>query len=113
MFTGSHVVIFSNDAEADRALMGKLMGGRAVDAGEGWMIYAMPPAEIAVHPPYGDVRCEFHMMCDDIEATRAKLADLGLASEDPQDLGYGIQSGFTLPGGARIGFYQPRHQTAI
>ena len=113
MFKGSHVVIFSEDAEADRALMQKLMGGRAVDAGEGWMIYAMPPAEIAVHPPYGDNRCELHMMCDDIEAVRADLADLGLESDAPQDLGYGIQSYFTLPGGTRIGFYQPRHDTAI
>ena len=107
------MVIFSNDPETDRALMGKLMPGNVVDAGDGWMIYAMPPAEVAIHPPHGDLRCELHMMCDDIEKTRTELADLGLECDAPQDLGYGIQSGFVLPGGARIGFYQPRHETAI
>ncbi len=113
MFSGSHVVIFSNDAEADRALMQRLMGGHAVDAGEGWMIYAMPPAEIAVHPPYGDNRCELHMMCDDIEETRARLAELGLESKPAEDMGYGLVSSFQMPGGTTIGFYQPRHETAI
>ena len=113
MFKGSHVVIFSNAPEEDRALMGKLMGGNAVDAGEGWMIYSMPPAEIAVHPPHGEIRHELHMMCDDIEKTRSELAKLGLESKPVENLGYGLVSSFELPGGSTIGFYQPRHATAF
>jgi len=113
MFSGSHVVIFSSEPEADRVLMAKLMGRHAVDAGEGWMIYEMPPAEVAVHPPYGEATCELHMMCDDIDRTIQQLSDLGLTYKQVEDMGYGLVSSFQLPGGTVIGFYQPRHVTAI
>ena len=113
MFSGSDMVIFSNDPDADRVLMQKLMGLKAMDAGHGWTIYAMPPAEIAVHPIDGPVRHELHMMCDDIDDTRKRLAELGLESKPAEDLGYGLVSSFEMPGGSTIGFYQPRHERAI
>ena len=113
MFSGTHCVIFSEDPEADRALFAKLFPENAVDAHDGWMIYKLPPAEIAVHPPHERLRHEVHMMCEDIEATRDALRDLGFDSDPVEDMGYGLVSGFVLPGGAKLGFYQPRHETAI
>ena len=113
MFNGTHLVVFSEDPEADRALFARLFPGDPVDAGEGWLIFKTPPAEIAVHPPHGTIRHEIHLMCDDIEVTRAALDALGLACDAIEDMGYGLVSAFTLPGGARMGFYQPRHATAL
>ncbi len=113
MFSGSHLVIFSTDPEADRALMAKLTTGKRVDAGEGWMIYELPPAEIAIHPSGGSTHHELHFMCEDIKATRQQLADMGIDSAEPKDMGYGIVSEFTMPGGSVTGFYQPRHASAI
>ncbi len=113
MFSGAHMVIFSNDAEADRALFGKLFPQQIVDAGGGWLIFKLPPAEIAVHPPHGDLRHELHMMCDDIAATCEALKEMGFATNPVEDFGYGLVSGFTLPGGSDLGFYEPRHDTAI
>ncbi len=113
MFKGSHMVIFSADPEADRALFKTLFPENPIDAHEGWMIYKMPPAEIAVHPIHGPIRHELHMMCDRIEETCKALEGLGFECDPVEDLGYGLVSGFTLPGGAKLGFYQPTHQTAI
>lgn len=112
MFVGSHMVIFSEDPDADRALFRKLFPENPVDAGKGWMIYKLPPAEIAVHPPFGDAKHELHMMCEDIHQTCAKLVEMGFACDPVEDMGYGLVSGFTLPGGAKLGFYQPLHETA-
>ena len=103
------MVIFSKDADADRAIMAQILPGNAIDAGGGWMIYALPEAELAVHPEHGPIRHELHMMCEDIEDTRDKLIALGLVCDPVEDLGYGLVSSFALPGGAKIGFYQPRH----
>lgn len=112
MFKGAHMVIFSNDAKADRALFRDLFPENCVDAGDGWLIFKLPPAEIAVHPPYGELRHELHMICDDVQATCKALNTLGHATDPVEDMGYGLVSGFTLPGGSRLGFYQPRHDTA-
>lgn len=113
MFSGSHLVIFSTEPEADRALMAKLTGGKHVDAGDGWMIYELPPAEVAIHPSSRSTHHELHLMCQDIESTRQQLGKLGIDSAEPQDMGYGIVSEFTMPGGSVIGFYQPRHASAV
>ena len=112
MFSGAHMVIFSNDAEADRALFHTLFPDNSVDAGHGWLIFKLPPAEIAVHPPHGNLRHELHLICDDIQQTAAALNDLGVDTDPVEDMGYGLVSGFTLPGGSKLGFYQPRHATA-
>jgi catechol 2,3-dioxygenase-like lactoylglutathione lyase family enzyme len=113
MFTGAHIVIFSTDAEADRAVFRDLLGFRAVDAGEGWLCFAMPPAEAAFHPSDGDTRHEFHFTCADIDATREALAAKGLHPGEISDEGWGRVLSFVLPGGSKIGVYKPRHPTAF
>lgn len=109
MFNGGHVVIYSRNAEADRAVFANVLGLAHVDAGDGWLIFALPQSEIAFHPSETSKAHEFYFMCDDLEEVRQNLASHGIASDTPVDEGYGIRSAFTLPGGSTIGFYQPRH----
>lgn len=109
MFNGAHTVIYSSDAEADRRFFREILGLPHVDAGDGWLIFALPPGEAAFHPHETSTAHELYLMCDDIDATRKQLKKKGVSSADPEDEGWGILSSFTLPGGARIGFYQPRH----
>lgn len=109
MFNGAHIVIYSRDAEADRAVFRDILGMAHVDAGEGWLIFATPPTELAVHPTEGDTPHEFYLMCDDIGAACEALRQSGIETNPVSDEGWGLLSAFTLPGGARIGFYQPRH----
>lgn len=111
MLTGAHVVVFSKDAEADRAFAAEVLGLSGVDAGGGWMIYALPPAEIAFHPAGADEtgRHALYLMCEDIAATRAALAEKGVETPEPVDEGWGIMTRITLPSGASAGLYQPRH----
>lgn len=110
MFNGTHIVIYSTDAEADRACLRDALGLSFVDAGDGWLIFALPgAAEVAIHPHGSSGAQEVYLTCADLEATRAALLKAGLPSEDPSDEGWGILSGFTLPGGSRLRFYQPRH----
>lgn len=113
MFSLGHMVIFSTKPEEDRALMAKLMPKPGVDVGGGWMIYPMPPSEIAIHPSDSAVHHEIHFHVKDIGVARATLAELGLDSPEPQDLGYGLVSSFTLPGGSTVGFYQPAFQGPV
>jgi len=111
---GAHVVVFSTDADADRAFLGDALGLDAVDAGHGWLIFALPPAEVAVHPteqpgvPFG-----FYLMCDDVEAEMRVLAALGVECEEPHDERWGRVTSFRLPGGAEVGLYQPSHPSPV
>jgi len=114
MITGTHAILFSTDAQADREVLTELLRGHhTVDAGDGWLILALPPAEVAVHPTDGPPRHELYLMCDDIEATVADLAardvdiDGGISDE-----GWGLLTAIRLPSGARLGLYQPRHPVA-
>lgn len=109
MFSGAHVVIYSTDAEADRAFLRDVLGLAHVDVGGGWLIFALPDSEIAVHPHERSDAHEVYFMCDDLATARDALSDKGVESAAPTDEGWGILSSFTLPGGGRIGFYQPRH----
>ena len=109
MFNGAHVVVYSSDAAADRACLKDIVGLHGVDAGDGWLIFALPPSEIAVHPTQGSTAHEFYFMCDDIEATRDALVQKGVDCSETVDQGWGLLARFVLPGGGRIGFYQPRH----
>lgn len=109
MFNGAHVVIYSTNAEADRAFFRDVLKLGNVDAGDGWLIFALPPAELAVHPHETSGAHEFFLMCDDISTTRADLISEGVTCTDIQDEGWGLLSSFVLPGGSQIGFYQPRH----
>src|SRR4051812_7008492 len=112
MITGAHAVIFSEDAEADRAFFRDLLGFPAVDAGNGWLIFALPPAELAVHPE-GDHH-ELYLMCDDVYATVEELAGRGAEFAQPiKDEGFGLVTAIRLPGGGALGLYEPRHQTAL
>ncbi|ASR03311.1 VOC family protein [Gordonia rubripertincta] len=110
--SGAHVIIYSNDADADRAFIRDVLEYPHVDAGHGWLIFRLPPAEVALHPTEGETRHELYLMADDLEETMSKLADAGVEFDSVTDQGWGILTGFRLPGGGSIGLYQPRHPRA-
>lgn len=109
---GAHIVLYSNDAEADRAFLADVLGLASVDAGGGWLIFALPPAEAAVHPA-GAPGAEFFLMCDDLSAEMAALADRGVVCSAVEEAQWGSVTKIRLPGGAELGLYQPKHPTAI
>jgi predicted enzyme related to lactoylglutathione lyase len=112
--TAAHVILYTPEAEALRAFFRDVIGWKHVDAGHGWLIFALPPAELAAHPSEGSTHHELYFMCDDIEATVAELRGKGVEFQgDPEDKGYGIQATMVLPGGVEVGLYEPRHETAI
>jgi catechol 2,3-dioxygenase-like lactoylglutathione lyase family enzyme len=114
MINGVHALIYANDAEKARAFFRDVLGFRSVDAGEGWLIFALPPAEVGIHP--ADEDGEFHelyLMCDDVERTIAELKVKGVDCTPVQNVGWGLRTSFEIPGGGTIGLYQPRHATAI
>jgi catechol 2,3-dioxygenase-like lactoylglutathione lyase family enzyme len=113
MINGAHVILYSRDAEADRRFLGEVLGLGSVDAGEGWMIFKAPPAELAVHPTDGTESHELYLMCDDVEATIGELSGKGVELGPVSDRGWGLMTTITLPGGGRLGLYQPRHPTAF
>jgi hypothetical protein len=114
MITAAHAIIYSADAEADREVLGKILrGNRAVDAGDGWLVIALPPAEVAVHPTDGSPQHELYLMCDDIETTIADLTQRGVAVESGvSDRGWGLLTSIRLPSGGVLGLYEPRHPVA-
>jgi len=110
MITGLHAVMFSRDAEALRTMLGEVLGFRSVDAGGGWLIFAMPPAELAAHPDEEGGRTELYLTCDDIHATLSELAAKGVQTTRPvRDEGWGLVTAIALPGGDELGLYEPRH----
>ena len=113
MITGAHVMVFSRDADADRAFLRDVLGFDSVDAGGGWLIFRLPPAEVAVHPTDGETRHELSLMCDDIAATSDDLRRRGFDVGAAQDQGWGISTTIRLPGGLDLLLYEPRHPTAI
>ncbi len=112
MINGAHVVIYSTDAEADRAFFRDVLEWSHVDAGHGWLIFRLPPAEVAVHPSDGSEKHELYFMTDDLTATMAQLAERGIPCAEPSNQGWGILTSLTLPGGGRVGLYEPRHERA-
>jgi len=113
MFSGTHVVLYSSDAEADRVFLRDVLGFRNVDAGDGWLIFKLPPAEVAVHPTEGQPKQELYLMCLDLEAAVADLAAKGVTISQPvMDLSWGSLATIKLPSGADLSLYQPRHSTA-
>ena len=110
VLTGAHVIVFSPEAEAARAFFTETLGLRSVDAGGGWPIFALPPAELAAHPTDGEGGHELYLMCDDVEATVAALEGKGVELTGPvSDEGWGLVTGIRLPGGGALGLYEPRH----
>jgi len=117
--TGTHVLLYTSEPEAVRAILRDVFGWEHVDNGNGWLIFALPPAELGVHPGEGPtfdagVRHQLSLMCDDIVATVADLRARGIEiADEPVDEGYGITTTMTLPGGVEVVLYEPRHKTAI
>ncbi|MGY0003113.1 VOC family protein [Micromonospora sp. I033] len=112
MINGTHVVIYSEDAEADRAFFRDVLGYPHVDAGRGWLIFKLPPAEVAVHPA-GSASHELFLMCDDVAATVAELTARGVEfTQAVSDEGWGLRTVLRLPGGGELGLYEPRHDRA-
>jgi hypothetical protein len=109
MITGAHSIIYSADAEADRKFLRDVLKLTSVDVGHGWLIFGLPPAEVAVHPSEKNNVHEFYLMCDDVHALIAELARHQIACDPVQDLRYGLCTQLTLPGGGKLGVYQPRH----
>lgn len=112
MVFGAHVVVYSNDADADRAFLAEVLGFESVDAGGGWLIFALPPAEVAVHPAAAPA-ADLFLMCDDLGAEMAALADRGVVCSGVEEARWGSVTKIRLPGGGELGLYQPKHPTAI
>ncbi|HUA29619.1 MAG TPA: VOC family protein [Streptosporangiaceae bacterium] len=114
MINGVHAIMFSPRADEVRAFLRDVLDMSSVDAGGGWLIFALPPAELAVHPADGNGHHELYLMCDDIRATLAELAAKGAeVVRDVSDQGWGLLSAIRLPDGSELAIYQPRHPTPI
>jgi catechol 2,3-dioxygenase-like lactoylglutathione lyase family enzyme len=110
MITGAHAVIFTGDADALRTFLSNTLGFPSVDAGGGWLIFALPPAELAAHPTDDAGRHELYLMCDDVHATVDELERKGVRFSRPiSDAGFGLVTAIELPGGGELGLYEPRH----
>ena len=109
MIIGAHSIIYSTSPDADRAFLRDVLKLTNVDVGGGWLIFGLPPAEVAVHPSDKNDVHKFYLMCDDIEALIADMKKRGIASSAVQDEGWGLITQLTLPGGGKLGIYQPRH----
>jgi catechol 2,3-dioxygenase-like lactoylglutathione lyase family enzyme len=113
MITGAHALIFTSEPDAARAFLRDILGFPAVDAGGGWLIFELPPAELAVHPTDGDNRHELYLMCDDIEATVTQLRAKNVEfSGHIQEAGFGRGATMRIPGG-ELRIYQPRHASPL
>lgn len=113
MISGAHIVVCSQDAEADRAFFRDVLGLASVDAGQGWLIFAFPVAESAFHPSDQNGSHELYLMCDDIKEEIASLKTKGVSCSQIQEQRWGSLSHIQLPGGGRLGLYQPRHARPI
>ena len=111
MINGLHAIVFSPEADKVRSFFGDVLGLPAVDAGQGWLIFAAPPAELAVHP--ADSRGhELYLMCDDIHATLAELGGKGVeVTREVSDQGWGLLAAVRLPDGGELPIYEPRHRS--
>ena len=109
MINGAHTIIYSTDPEADRAFLRDVLELPNVDVGDGWLIFGLPPAEVAVHPSDKNDVHELFLMCEDVEALIAQLKKHDIACDPVQDQGWGLLTHLTLPGGGKLGIYQPRH----
>lgn len=114
MISGVHGIIYSKDAEQTRAFFRDVLGFPFVDAGHGWLIFALPPAELGIHPDEDGGTHEFYLMCDDVHAAVEELKSKGVEfTMSVTDQGYGLMTRFRLPGAGQMGLYQPKHPTAL
>ena len=123
MVTGAHFLLYSKDPEADRAFFRDVLQFRAIDAGGGWLIFALPPAELAVHPGGGDftqshaehsiLGAALYLMCDDLPALMRTLESRGVSCTEVAQAPWGTKTTIRLPSGGEVGLYQPSHPTAL
>lgn len=113
MIFGAHVIVFTHDAEADRAFFRDVLELDSVDSGGGWLIFAMPPSEIAFHPTDQGTTNELYLLCDDLDAEMRRLASKGVDFSPVDEERWGSVTRFTLPGGTTVGLYQPKHAMAL
>jgi catechol 2,3-dioxygenase-like lactoylglutathione lyase family enzyme len=113
MIFGAHVILYSKDAEADRAFLRDVLGFSSVDAGHGWLIFALPPAEVAVHPTDGPPASELFFMTEDLAAEIDALAARGVSCAPVEEARWGSVTKVGLPGGGEVGLYQPRHASPL
>jgi hypothetical protein len=123
MITGAHFLLYSKAPDADRAFFRDVLNFRSVDLGENWLIFALPPAEMAVHPGSGEfvqqhaehplLGAVLYLMCDDLRATMQSLEARQVACSPVLEAGWGIRTTVRLPSGGEIGLYQPAHPTAL
>ena len=109
MLNGAHIVVYSRNAEADRAFFKKILRFRSVDAGEGWLIFAVPAAEVAFHPNDENNKHEMYLTCDDIKTEVVTLKKRGVHVGEISEQRWGTITTIALPGGGRIGLYEPKH----
>jgi hypothetical protein len=112
VISGVHVIIYSKDSDADRAFFRDVLELPNVDAGDGWLIFALPPAEVAVHPAEENGAHELYLMCNDVKAVIKKLRALKIKCSPTRELDWGVLTMITLPGGGDLGLYQPKHPIA-
>jgi hypothetical protein len=113
MIHGAHVIIYSQNAEADRAFFRDVLKYPSADAGHGWLIFALPPAEIAVHPSDKNDVHEFYLMCDDVKALMAEMKAAKIDCSPIHEERWGSITRLTLPGGGKLGVYQPKHPSPL
>jgi len=109
MINGAHSIIYSKDAEADRAFLRDVLKLTNVDVGHGWLIFGLPPAEIAVHPSEENDKQEFYFIVEDIEIFISAMKDHNIVCDPIKDEGWGLLTNLALPGGGKLGVYQPKH----
>jgi len=110
MINGAHSILYSRDAEADRAFFRDVLGLKHVNVGHGWLIFALPPAELAVHPAETGGTHQLYLMCEDIAAFSGAMTERGIACSEVASQPWGLLVHITLPGGGQLGVYQPRHE---
>jgi catechol 2,3-dioxygenase-like lactoylglutathione lyase family enzyme len=113
MISGAHVIVYSKNAEADRAFFRDVLGFKSVDGGHGWLIFALPPGEAAFHPSDESGLQELYFMCDDLKAEMTSLAKKGVKCSEVEEARWGSITKMQLPGGGEVGLYQPKHPTAL
>jgi len=113
MIFGAHVILYSQDAAADRAFFRDVLGYPSVDAGHDWLIFALPPAELAVHPADAGARHELYLMSDDLSADMAALEAKHVRCSEIEEARWGLLTRIRLPGGGEIGLYQPKHPSPL
>jgi catechol 2,3-dioxygenase-like lactoylglutathione lyase family enzyme len=113
MISGAHVIVYSKNAEADRKFFRDVLGFKSTDAGHGWLIFALPPAEAAFHPSDENGVHELYFMCDDLKAEMASLAEKNVKCSEVQEAPWGFITKMRLPGGSELRLYQPKHPTAV